>query len=407
MSPQVPFDDEDDVPTGLFDRDDVSDLAETPPRGLPAAAVAPPQTVDEHAQARRALHLIAFTAAAATVLGAIIGGHAANLAWNGVMYILLASIAVMARLDGHVTGARWIAIGLGLLAMAACTGAVSSLGVSVLGPLAEGEAARDADGLRAISVAMWLAWVISALVFIPPVARLLLPRLGLDPARTTHLIAVWLTVGLTLIFGASLAAGGSPLLERIILESNEPLAGTGPVDMLLSFLWVVPAVLVAAGLGTDRTWRETLDRLGIVRPDGIAIANAALIGATMVAVVVMSEPLVKSAVSSLGLPLTDQNVIEQLFSASMTPIGALVLAITAGVGEEIAVRGLLQPRVGILLSNLLFTSLHALQYGVDGLAVVFVLGICFGIIRRRSNTVVCMIAHGLYDLFLVGIYMMH
>lgn len=407
MSPQAPLPDDDDVPTALFDRGAVADLAAEPPAAITEPGADAVAGSDPKLQARRALHLIAFTAAAAMVLGAIAGGHAANLAWNGVVYVMLAAVAVMARLDGQVRGARWISVALGLVAMAACTGGVAALATAVYGPTPDGGPARDPDALRAVSLTLWLAWVVSALVFVPPIARLVLPRLRLDPSRATHVIAVWLTVGLTLIFGAALAGGGAPILMRMVAQSTEPLAGTGPLDQLLSFLWVVPAVLVAAGLGTDRNWRETLDRLGIVRPDAIMIANSALIAATLVAVVVMIEPLLQSAVSALGLPLTDETAVEKLFSASMTPVGALVLAVTAGVGEEIAVRGLLQPRVGIIVSNLLFTALHALQYGVDGLLVVFGLGVCFGILRRRSNTVVCMIAHGLYDLFLVGILMSH
>ncbi|MCX7861282.1 MAG: hypothetical protein N2385_14415 [Chloroflexus sp.] len=40
----------------------------------------------------------------------------------------------------------------------------------------------------------------------------------------------------------------------------------------------------------------------------------------------------------------------------------MVIGVTAGLGEELGVRGVLQPRLGIWLSNLFFTSLHAFQY---------------------------------------------
>ena len=38
-------------------------------------------------------------------------------------------------------------------------------------------------------------------------------------------------------------------------------------------------------------------------------------------------------------------------------------------------RGVLQPRLGILLSNLLFTAMHAYQYNWDGLLSVFASGL--------------------------------
>jgi membrane protease YdiL (CAAX protease family) len=85
----------------------------------------------------------------------------------------------------------------------------------------------------------------------------------------------------------------------------------------------------------------------------------------------------------------------------ITPIGAVVIGVTAGLGEEAAVRGILQPRLGIVLSNLLFTGVHAFQYGFDALLVVFALGVVLGIIRRRTNTTVACITHGTYDFILV------
>ena len=65
-----------------------------------------------------------------------------------------------------------------------------------------------------------------------------------------------------------------------------------------------------------------------------------------------------------------------------------------------AVRGVLQPRLGLLLSNLFFTGLHALQYNWDALVTVFVLGLVFGLVRNRTNTTTSAITHGSYDFVL-------
>jgi hypothetical protein len=67
------------------------------------------------------------------------------------------------------------------------------------------------------------------------------------------------------------------------------------------------------------------------------------------------------------------------------------------------VRGALQPRLGLLLSNLFFVSLHAFQYGFDALLSVFIVGLVLGIVRARSNTTTSSIVHGLYDFILVMI----
>ena len=102
-----------------------------------------------------------------------------------------------------------------------------------------------------------------------------------------------------------------------------------------------------------------------------------------------------------GWPTTDQAQFGELLSFAMSPIGAVVLGVSAGLGEELAVRGVLQPRMGILLSNVVFTSLHALQYNWDALLSVFLIGLLMGVVRRRTNTSTSAIVHGTYDFLLV------
>jgi CAAX prenyl protease-like protein len=66
-----------------------------------------------------------------------------------------------------------------------------------------------------------------------------------------------------------------------------------------------------------------------------------------------------------------------------------------------AVRGLLQPRIGLIASNLVFTAFHAFQYGVDALLSVFIVGLVLGVIRAKSNTSTSAIVHGVYDFVLI------
>jgi uncharacterized protein len=67
----------------------------------------------------------------------------------------------------------------------------------------------------------------------------------------------------------------------------------------------------------------------------------------------------------------------------------------------VTTRGLLQPRLGILLPNLAFTAAHAFQYAPDALISVFVTGLILGLIRSRSNTSTAAIVHGSYDFFVI------
>ncbi|MEM9569045.1 MAG: CPBP family intramembrane glutamic endopeptidase, partial [Cyanobacteria bacterium P01_E01_bin.34] len=78
-----------------------------------------------------------------------------------------------------------------------------------------------------------------------------------------------------------------------------------------------------------------------------------------------------------------------------------VIGFSAGLGEELAFRGVLQPRLGLWLSNLFFTSVHAFQYNWDALIVIFVVGAVCGIVRQRINTTTCAIVHGVYNFLLI------
>ena len=78
-----------------------------------------------------------------------------------------------------------------------------------------------------------------------------------------------------------------------------------------------------------------------------------------------------------------------------------VIGVTAGLGEELIFRGVLQPRMGILLANVLFTAMHAAQYNFDALTSVFIVGLLLGCVRKLTNTTTSAVIHGLYDFILI------
>ena len=96
-------------------------------------------------------------------------------------------------------------------------------------------------------------------------------------------------------------------------------------------------------------------------------------------------------------PQTDMEAFEALMAPYLSPLGAIILYVAAGLGEELVVLGVLQPRLGIWLSNAPFTSLHALQYNWDALLVVFGLGMVCGVVRKKANTTTSAIVHGMYN----------
>jgi membrane protease YdiL (CAAX protease family) len=75
----------------------------------------------------------------------------------------------------------------------------------------------------------------------------------------------------------------------------------------------------------------------------------------------------------------------------------LLLGLGAAAGEETLFRGALQPVFGVVLTSLLFASLHV-QYGPSvSLGYVFLLSVGLGILRNRINTTAAFVAHAGYN----------
>jgi membrane protease YdiL (CAAX protease family) len=247
--------------------------------------------------------------------------------------------------------------------------------------------------------------IFSLTLLFRPVRMLVSRVIPIDPDNFVHKIAlVFLTLVLFGFFVPIIVLGGRPpLLEAInhgALENRE--VGVRPMDQVYQFIWTVPAVLVAAGWPVIRNWRGALVRLGMVRPSRQQVGMAVAVGLVMAGVVGLGvDPLIHQMWTALGWPTTDAVAFERILAQLITPAGAVIIGVTAGVGEEMAVRGLLQPRIGLIASNLVFTSLHSLQYGFDGVLSVFLVGLVLGVIRNRTNTTTSAIVHGVYDFVLV------
>lgn len=156
--------------------------------------------------------------------------------------------------------------------------------------------------------------------------------------------------------------------------------------------------LAAVGFRIRRGLAQTLERLGIRKLS----ARDWLI--TLVGVGVLFG--LNGALDAVqhrwlpGLWERDNAVIKALV-ANLSVGQMLLIGLSAGVGEEITVRGALQPKLGILLSSLLFAALHV-QYSWYGMAVIFLLGILLGLLRKRTSTSVAILVHTLYDIVAIA-----
>jgi membrane protease YdiL (CAAX protease family) len=254
---------------------------------------------------------------------------------------------------------------------------------------------------------VFLAVPLGLLGYVPAVRRVFVQVRPFEETSFVHATALATVLAITLIcFFPLIVLQAPPLLLWMEHIKDTPLVEEMSRQdnlhgELYGLIWLVPVALLAAGYPLRRGLRETLKRVGLVRPRGWQVAWGILAAANLVLLMTGLDHKIGDLWERLGWPETDAKVFNDLMKFAINPLGAVVIGVTAGLGEELAVRGVLQPRLGILLSNLFFTSLHAFQYNFDGLLSVFLIGLILGVIRKYTNTTTSALVHGLYDFVLV------
>ncbi|HSJ53309.1 MAG TPA: CPBP family glutamic-type intramembrane protease [Anaerolineae bacterium] len=242
----------------------------------------------------------------------------------------------------------------------------------------------------AVAVASLLTGILAFVPLIAGVRRWLARVLPIDPESPVHMTALVLAV---YMIGLSLA-------QMALIGSLENLAGAGleltAWDVLLSGLPLLIFGLLGVGIWIRRGVGATAERLGLLRPTwkqllAALVVTALLLGLDLVVNLLWAE------VDPFGYELMDR-VMRSLFGGLGTVVGAIVLGLSAGISEEILFRGAVQPRLGLVLAAVLFTIGH-LQYSLTPATLeVLIIGLILGLVRKRSNTTVCIIIHALYNM---------
>lgn len=247
------------------------------------------------------------------------------------------------------------------------------------------------------------AALVSCIGFFRGVRVRLARFLPFDPDSFVHCIALVAILSLTLIPLVPLVFLDGPVfLAPVFLEmETEAITFMDTIAAeIYSLLWTIGAAFLVAGLFIRRDVRGTCRRLGLTRPSARDLGVAVGLGLVLVGVFAGVDFVITRAWEFLGWQTTDMDAVELLFTPLLTPAGIVVASIAAGFGEELSIRGVLQPRFGILLPSLLFAALHAFQYNWDGVISVFLAGIVFALIRRHYSTTVSAVTHTVYDLVL-------
>jgi uncharacterized protein len=161
-----------------------------------------------------------------------------------------------------------------------------------------------------------------------------------------------------------------------------------------SLVGYILLALASVGFLLRRDWRATLERLGVGRITATHWIVVALGVLALYAFNSGADWIQRTFFHDLWLE--DQR-ISQAIGGGLGVAGTIVLGLSAGIGEEVTMRGALQPKLGLIGTSLLFSSFHV-QYSWFGMTVIFLLGLMLGLVRKRANTSVAMAIHALYDM---------
>ena len=217
----------------------------------------------------------------------------------------------------------------------------------------------------------------------PPVQRAVARLIPIRPGSPV----VYLTVVLGLLLVAQQAGAqvqpGTPLTLADLLAQDIPL-------LLLSF--------VGVGIFVRRSPAQAAERLGLFPPRQRRWWVIAFLGIIAFLAIAYGIERVADQLS----PTSQQqvtNATNVLFSRFNNPLGVILLGLMPAVVEETLFRGALVPRLGVVVTAVLFAALHT-QYAITFATLeVFVLGIGLGLLRVRSgSTLPCMVTHAGYNI---------
>jgi hypothetical protein len=230
----------------------------------------------------------------------------------------------------------------------------------------------------------------SAVLFYRPVADQLVSLLfrGAVPTHVTRLAARMVTL-------AFLAAGPLWVTFRAMLA----LDMLNDMDLGGSSVWgslIGLTLLSLGGVGTfvRRSPREAIERLGLRR-----LASRDLLWLPVGVLVLTGLNSGIEWVQKTWLPAQwafDQRIVV-LMAGRLTRVQTVLLGVSAGFGEELSMRGALQPRLGLVYTALLFAALHV-QYSWTGMGTIIVFGLTLGLVRMRSSTTTAILIHAVYDI---------
>lgn len=229
-----------------------------------------------------------------------------------------------------------------------------------------------------------------------------LTRTGYHPHSAVHTVALVLATSQLVAQLVSFVSVGGMAGYAETAATQTPNAN----ELLLMMGLYVLIALGGVGFMMRRTFSETLQRLGLAMPTwrdlntGIALGVLCYVG-------VFAANLVWQALAPPELYAEQTLATREIFESYSANLGVgLLMAVCAGIGEEILYRGALQPIFGVWATSIYFTLMHT-QYTLTPAALlILAVSLVYGWLRLRYGTLAAIVAHSVYNMLpflLVGI----
>jgi membrane protease YdiL (CAAX protease family) len=193
-----------------------------------------------------------------------------------------------------------------------------------------------------------------------------------------------------------LAVTGLLFVSYVLSPDPQDTGGDVGIGALAAqFLAEIAFAYILVGLTITRDFKQATARLGLVRPT-FGMFGAA-VGFVVLAYIFVALGGVATTLFQPDVSREIERITEEITSEVQNPLGAIFFGLGAGAGEELLLRGAIQPRFGLLTTSVLFAFLHS-QYGISFvLAGIFVVGVLLGLERKYLGTTAALITHAIFN----------
>lgn len=256
-----------------------------------------------------------------------------------------------------------------------------------------GELDLDTTYLHSVGLTLILTAIWGILVTLPQVRQLFARLMPLNPRSPVHTLALLMAGYLVGQSALALSQGGLGGLAETAVPASIVL-------FVLSEILFAIVGLFGVGFLVRRQGPQLATRLGLEKPQ----PRHLLAGIGWIGLLVVLQTIAGAAWAFLN-PEQAQLLedVNRLLLAEVDNVWEwLILALAAGIGEELLFRGALQPVLGLGFTAVLFAMVHV-QYGYSPIMLFIVfLALVLGLVRRYYNTTIAIFVHVGYD-FTLGL----